>query len=169
MKQNFSSSLYALRHKASQIPPSMKNPAVARIINDDQWTLVEGESEGTPVIVRFREPLLTVSNKSGYGELLTILWPYAEEDSGALPNPEDSEAMEEFEERLFTALEHDAHAIIAAVITTDGARQWFVYTDDIEECGERIFNMPQNEEPYPIDMETDEDPQWKVLHQILAS
>jgi len=147
----------------------MKNPAIARIINDDLWTLVEGESDGTPVIVRFREALLTVSDKNGYGELLTILWPYADEDSGALPNPEDSKAMEEFEEHLCGALEQDAHAIIAAVITTDGARQWIVYTGDIDECDERISNMPQNEEPYPIDMETDEDPEWKLLHQILAN
>ena len=147
----------------------MKNPAIAQIIRDDQWSVAEGDAEGSPVLIRFREQLLTVSDTTGYEQLLTILWPYADEGNGVLPTPEANSALEKFEERLCAAFEHDARAIVAAVVTTDGARQWIVYTDDINECGERLSNMPQNDEPYPIEMQADEDPQWSLLHEVATS
>lgn len=67
------------------------------------------------------------------------------------------------------AYEHDFHAVLTAVITTNGARQWIFYTSDIDECGQRLTAMPQENEPYPIELTADDDPDWSFLRQnVLA-
>jgi hypothetical protein len=87
-----------------------------------------------------------------------------------MPDNFESEAMGEFEDRLCAALEADAHAYLAAVLTFDGARQWVFYTDDVAECGRRLEAMPQNEQPYPIELDAFDDPDWSYLRkQLLAA
>ena len=56
--------------------------------------------------------------------------------------------MRVFEDRLCDAWEHDAIAVLTAVLTFDGARQWVFYTADTEQCGSRLNAMPQEQERY---------------------
>jgi hypothetical protein len=143
----------------------VKNPEVVQVIRQDRWSLARGVVEVGPYTLRFRHELPSIADTSGYAQLLTILWPYADQDSGTLPSVEEIAELEQFENRLSEALEHDGHAVIAAVLTLDGARQWVVYTDDMDECARRITNMPQNEAPYPIEMHAQDDPDWEYLRQ----
>lgn len=100
---------------------------------------------------------------------MKIVWAYADENSGAMPTTEDSEQMGEFEDRFCDAVETDATAILTAVLTFDGARQWVFYTRDIQECGDRLNNMPQNGDPYPVELTTDLDPDWRYLREEILS
>ncbi len=101
--------------------------------------------------------------------MLKIVWPYAAENSGAMPATDDSELMAEFENRFCDAVEHDATAILTAVLTFDGARQWVFYTRDVQECGERLNTMPQNDEPYPLELTTEPDPDWRYLREEILT
>jgi hypothetical protein len=86
-----------------------------------------------------------------------------------MPTQSDSDAMAAFENRLCAALEHDGLAFLAAALTFDGARQWVFYTDDVAECRERLNVMPQETEPYPIELTTAKDSDWQYLReQILG-
>jgi len=147
----------------------MKNPEVTRILNADRWVLARGELDVGPYLLRFREGLSSVADTSGYTRLLTIVWPYDDEGSGTLPSPSDLAALEQFEDGLCNAFEQDGHAIVTAVLTLDGARQWVVYADDISGCGHRIASMPQNEDPYPIELHARDDPEWTYLRDQILS
>jgi hypothetical protein len=62
----------------------------------------------------------------------------------------------------------DAHAFLSAVLTSDGARQWVFYAGNIAECGRRLEAMPQNDRPYPVEIDTFVDPDWAYLrNQVL--
>ena len=143
----------------------MNHCKVSRLIKEDIWSLItrEGDEEFGPSLLRFRTPVLGPRDTLGYSQRLRILWAYAEENSGELPSDEETAALEQFENRLCAALEHDDHAALVAVLTFDGARQWVFYTKDHRECGQRIEAMPQNEEPYPIEMDACTDPEWSYL------
>jgi len=98
------------------------------------------------------------------------VWAYADEGSGALPDTTTGETLETFENRLVAALEKDAVAVLTAVLTFDGARQWVFYTPDASACGARINAMPQEQDPYPIELDVFTDTDWQYLReQILAS
>jgi hypothetical protein len=104
----------------------------------------------------------------GYEHVLKIVWPYADENTGALPTRADSEQMADFENRFCCAVEHDALAVLTAVLTLDGARQWVFYTRDVQECSDRLNSMPQQVEPYPLELTAERDPEWRYLRdQIL--
>jgi hypothetical protein len=146
----------------------MRSAEVIAALRSDQWTLAEVSTDFGLGLLRYRTPVLNPGQVDGYDRVLRILWPYAEEDSGEMPDESDSEAMAEFENRLCAALETDAHAYLAAVLTFDGARQWVFYTSDVAECGRRLEDMPQNDDPYPIELDAFDDPDWSYLREQIV-
>jgi hypothetical protein len=105
-----------------------------------------------------------------YQRRLVVLWGFADEGSGEMPDESANTSMGVFEDRLCEAWERDGLAFLAAVLTFDGARQWVFYTRDVAQCGQRLHEMPQEEDPYPIELTTEADPQWQYLHErILGS
>jgi hypothetical protein len=144
------------------------NPDVSAVLAADKWALATASGETGPLVLRYRTPILGPDNVEGYHRVLRILWPYEAEDTGAMPSASDSVDMGQFEDRLCDVLEFDAHAFLAAVLTSDGARQWVFYTADVGECGRRLEAMPQNVERYPIEIDAFDDPAWQYLRaQIL--
>jgi hypothetical protein len=141
---------------------------VERLLRHDAWAAADGEGEGGPFILRFRTPIIHAGESAEHSHLVTITWPYAPEGSAALPDDVTSSVMSVFEDRLCAAWESDCLAVLTAVLTFDGARQWVWYTRDVDECGERINAMPQEAEAYPIELTTEHDPDWNYLrNQIL--
>ena len=146
-----------------------RNQEIARIIKEDRWALSQGEYEGKPVVVRFREPLLTLPDIHGYEQLLRVVWSYGGEEESGMPSDADLATLDAFEKLLCDALELDGRAICTAVITSWGYREWVLYTDDFEDCSERISKLPKRGAPYPIELEAEADYDWHYLREnILA-
>ncbi len=142
---------------------------VDRLLKPDRWAGASGEREAGPFILRFRTPVLDSTETGDHVNQLLVVWPYADEGAGALPSGEEQERMGVFEDRLCEAWERDGLAALTAVLTFDGARQWVFYASDVETCGIRLNDMPQETEPYPIELTTEPDPGWDYLRkQILA-
>ena len=141
----------------------MRSRQVVAALRWDKWNLVERSTEYGLGLLRYRTPVPRPNEVKGYERVLRILWPYADEGTGAMPSEAQSEAMGEFEDRLCAALEFDAHAYLAAVLTFDGARQWIFYTSNVDVCGSRLEAMPQNQDPYPIELDAFDDPEWSYL------
>lgn len=139
--------------------------AVADLIRRDRWSIADAQTDLGPAMIRFRTPVLSGRDAPAHGRLLRLVWAYAAEGSGAMPERADTEAMRTFEDRLVEAFERDAHAVLVAVFTFDGARQWVVYTGDTQECQRRLDALPREGAPYPLELTTEEDRGWRYLHE----
>lgn len=137
--------------------------AVAKLLKDDMWALAEVHAELGIGFIRYREPVLGRGQTGDYVRLLSITWAYADEDGGEQPSEEQHKEMVAFEDRLCNALERDGMAVLTAVLTFDGARQWVLYTSDVQECGRRVNDMPHGGDRYPIELTADLDPDWNYL------
>ena len=157
--------LFCECQKGATIGSMFPHPKIVAFLQNDRWRLIEGNCDDGRFFLRFRIPVLGIPVTTGYFHVLTIVWDYGPGNSGALPTTADSEEMEEFENRFCDAVEHDATALLTAVLTLDGSRQWVFYTSDVQACSERLQNIPQNAEPYPIELNTEEDPEWAYLHE----
>lgn len=147
----------------------MKSQQISEAVARDMWAVAEGTHHGKPLLIRFRQELRSITDLTGYPLLLQITWPFAETDGTGLPDDPASSHMELFENRIAEAFERDCHAVLTAVITNDGSRQWLFYTSDIEECGRRLTDMPQERERYPIELTAEDDPCWTYLREkVLA-
>ena len=140
-----------------------------QLLEADRWELAEGTGPSGPATLRYRIPVLSSEQTASYDRCLRIVWTYADEGSGLLPDPDTVVQLEQFENHLCEALEQDALAVLAAVLTLDGARQWVLYTTDTHSCGERINGMPQRREPYPIELDSFMDPGWAYLRDDTLS
>ncbi len=132
---------------------------LSKVISNDQWAVAEGTHNDLPLMIRFRNKLSQTPMREGHPQLIQIYWDYSEHESG-MPSSEESQSMEVFENRLVNALETDLSGVLAAVITTNGYREWVYYCLSTEAFAERLHNMPQETDPYPIEIETSSDPEW---------
>jgi hypothetical protein len=138
---------------------------VSQVLHHDAWAASDGLLDTGPFLIRFRTLVILPGEGGVHQKRLIVLWGYADEGSGAMPDTPVSDAMALFENRLCSAWESDGLAFLAAVLTSDGARQWVFYTRDVAECGQRLNEMPQERDPYPIELTTEPDPGWVYLHE----
>ena len=147
---------------------NIENKYINNLIKNDQWAGISGKTSSGAYILRYRTPVLNNKEIEGYTQLLRIVWIYANENTGALPTETDSVNMEIFENYIITALEEDNLAVLTAVLTFDGARQWVFYTYNINKCSERInLILGKGNKPYPIELDTFEDKEWKYLSETI--
>ena len=145
------------------------NRTLASIVEADGWSVAEGENGGGPLVIRFRDGFQDRPDVTALSHLVRVVWRYAPSGSG-MPDAPEADAMALFEDRLVAATESDQSAVLAAVITSAGTREWLFYVADVADFGRRLTGMPQEKYRYPIDLIAERDTEWTVLHdQVLAS
>ena len=137
-------------------------------MDEGNWYLAESEIDGLIAFVRFRDNVESLILSRKYSRYLRVVWEFAADEYG-LPNDEDTQRLEDFENNLCEALEADDHAVLTFAMTNDGLRQWVFYTQDVQESGRRINKMPQEKERYPIELTTEEDPNWEEYKKVAAN
>lgn len=138
---------------------------VLRVLQRDTWRVLEARRQVGPVVLRLRTPVVARDAGGEHVHLHQVVWSFAEPKSGAMPKPHQSTAMQQLEDRLVTAWERGGHALLVAVLTIDGARQWVFYARDPDESSRRLQALPQ----YPIEVATSPDPSWSFLHDELLA
>jgi hypothetical protein len=131
----------------------------------DEWSVFETEIDELPAFVRFRSDAGSLV-KGNYPTSFRVVWEYAADDEYQLPSDDELERLDDFEEHLGQALEDDGHAVLVFVMTNDGLRQWLFYTKDLGETTRRINAMPQEHDPYPIELTSAPDPQWSEYQRL---
>lgn len=137
---------------------------IETLLNDTGWKTSDVQTPNGPGTLRYRAAVPPPSERAGYHSLLIAIWSYADEGSGEMPDTPTTVEMDRFEMLLRKAVEADGQALLAAVQTFDGVRQWTFYTRDVDEFAKRLGAMPNyHGQHYPIELATDEDPNWKYL------
>src|SRR4051812_38500422 len=98
--------------------------AIEQILRDDRWSLAEGHFDTGLCLVRSRTQVPAADATGDHTRLISIEWAYAEERSGDLPDEPTQEEMLQFEYDLRDSVQEDALAILMAVVTFEGVRQW---------------------------------------------
>ncbi len=137
-------------------------------MDEGNWYLAEGEIDNLPAFVRFRDNVESFILSGNYRHYLRVVWEF-EADEHGLPSDDETERLESFEDKLCEALEADDHAILSFAMTNDGLRQWVFYTQDVKESVSRINGMPQEEERFPIELTTEEDPKWEEYYKVAGT
>lgn len=132
-----------------------------------KWTLADGEYDDRPLLMRFRQFPETFP-KTKYPERINIFWKMSQTDVNGLPADEEFDRLTTFEDRLVAAVEPDEHSILGAVLTCNGQTEYVFHTADVSEFLQRLTNMPQEKEKYPITIHRYNDPEWKYFQSVIA-
>ena len=126
----------------------------------DSWSIAEVENNGFPIIIRFRNNLDILCGKVLYPHLLQVDWAFPTPSESGMPNRTDAAETSAFEDLLIDSIECDLQSILAFVITHNGFRSWYIYTENVDEFSNRLHNIPQKIEKYPVEL---------FLHSISTS
>jgi len=135
------------------------------LLEADVWALAEGKTALGTCLVRYREPILAPEQTTGYSTCVRVFFSYAAEGSGALPNPDMCDTLALVEDELAACLEKEAMAVLTAVITFDGARQWIFYTGSPATCEAHLSRIAGKQKPGVIEIETFADGGWTHLRE----
>ena len=82
-----------------------------------------------------------------------------------LVTAEEFEALSRYEDALMAAL---APSVFVGVLTNDGQRMWYFYTDDPDRDAELAREVAGRElSGYEVEAESFEDPEWRQYHEFL--
>lgn len=156
----------------------MANQNISDVLQTVHWASVRGRNGSGVFHARIRMPVVPRCFTRGYGHVLELTWRFAPAPTRAMPD--ESDGLGEFEDRFREAVEHDATAILTAVRTSDGVRQWVYYTGDPEVCCRRLKKIEsdlQRDPPHPLhnslhnslQVSSEADPKWKRLHDDILT
>ncbi len=131
------------------------------------WTLIEAHGNDGPIIVRHRQ-FPDGFPKNRFPHRLNIFWQMSEAAENGMPEDAESGRMQAFEDRLVDATEADKQSILSLVLTGNGQREYVFHTSDTDEFLQRLTDMPQEEDPYPIEIDHTEDDAWEYYDRVLA-
>ena len=140
---------------------------ILQVIQHDSWFTAEGESEIGAFQLRWRTPLINPEEVPAYSNRLSMNWTYATKDSARLPTEAENQELETFEQQVCELWEHDAHAILTAVLSIAGRREWVFYTPCLKTCESRMVALLGSEERFPLSFTTEIDTAWGYLYEDL--
>jgi hypothetical protein len=131
------------------------------------WNVIQASNDEGIVIFRHRN-FPSDFPKATFPHRLNIFWQMSEAASNGLPEDAESDRMGLFEDRLIEATEPDAQSVLSLVLTGKGQREFIFHTQAPEEFLRRLTDMPQEDNPYPIEIHHTEDSTWEYVDRVLG-
>src|SRR5688572_11280011 len=130
------------------------------------WAGAEGEHEGHPLLIRYRE-FPHDFPRGSYPERVNVFWKMVETDQNGWPTEFEFVRLRAFEDRLVEAVELDRQSILSVVLTCNGEKEFIFHTGDEAVFLRRLANMPQEQERYPITILRNTDPEWNYFDSVI--
>lgn len=127
----------------------------------DRWwsTPMEGNA-GNTVIVTGHDNLDRMRESGKYPHLVRVSWDYNAAPDG-MPDDIDADLMGQAADLLEEEFRRDKSALIAAIVTGEGRRDWIFYAHSLPIFG-KVFNraLEPLEQTIPFVITAESDPDW---------
>jgi hypothetical protein len=90
---------------------------------------------------------------------MVVSWKYQPQNEKGMPSDSDWERMVSLE-NLLESLETKRAAFMMISVTCNGTKEWQWYSRDSEEYLKYINSALSGQEPFPIEISQEEDPEW---------
>ena len=140
------------------------------IVFSDSWAMANGELDGFPLILRFRDHLQPVVGHGRLPNRLQVIWVYDSEPvpgMHAMPTEQLTTRMVALEDALVAGLEARGLGVLTSVATTGGRREWTWYCGERSDVQNAINDALADVEAYPIRLHISSDPAWSTYTELL--
>jgi hypothetical protein len=97
---------------------------------------------------------------------LGIAIPLNESDKDGLPTQKEQENLNTIEDSLFSSVEVENHTIVALIITTNGMREFVLYSESVDKAKKIASNLKSMVNTHEIQSYTEEDSSWSTYNQF---
>lgn len=140
----------------------MNLPQPSGIFPTDDWVVAEATSGGNPLIIRMRSTLPSQADQSLFRHLVVIKWAYEPNELG-MPDSDEHQLMNAFEDALEAGTERRQSAVQAASLTGGGEKEWRYYTPDVEAFIVSLNADLVGHDQYPLQIDSFVDAEWSGL------
>ncbi len=131
------------------------------------WVIGEGEKNGHPVKVRWRDHMPDADFKAAHPWCVEITWKFQHDASGNISR-EESERASDFDTSIEQDIE-DEFATEVAGFSDNDHRVWIIYANDRYKVEAALDTMKRDDATLPISYETHEDKNWEGLALVLGT
>ena len=134
----------------------------------DTWEVVTGKYKGKPIIVRFDRGLARSVGDPGHPYQVGIAVPLLHPGPHGFPKDEELPALREIEESIVTLFQPAEDHLLAMVISTNGMREFVIYSASPEKAKERFAALRQRSAGHTPQFMVHEDKAWTVYKTLKA-
>jgi uncharacterized protein DUF695 len=151
------------------VPIFRKRSEISPFDVPDEWNVLRGEHDGRPMLVRVNVGLKLVTGHSEFGYQIGVAIPLNNPQENGWPTPQEDQELDAIEERLSRELEETHRAILAAVITTSGMREFVLYTRSRDWIGAWAPTFDAATERHKVQVMAQPDPEWSVFRRFTGA
>lgn len=132
------------------------------------WVVGEGERNGQPVMVRWRDKMPPPEVKAANPWCVEITWTYQHDASGKVTKEETERALD-LDTTLAQEVDDPMTAVQVAGFSDKDKRVWIYYANDRYKIEAAIDAMKREDASLPVTYESHEDKDWQGLQLVLGS
>ena len=126
--------------------------------------MLRSDSNGRPMFVRLNTRAGAVAGSAAYGIRVGVAIPLRQPRPDGLPDKAESEQLSAIEDALVAG--SSGRAILVAVITTSGMREFVLYTDAGDWIPDFHQRMMRSTSSHEVQCTAQHDPGWTVYQQL---
>lgn len=132
------------------------------------FVVAVGDENGCPVIFRVRNRFPHNLEPATFHHLIAMIWQYQSDNDMQLPSTADADQMSLFEDRMTAAIQSPGQALLTAIVTGTGVREWQWYSRDPDESLRLINAALAGQEVPPVEFAGDPDPSWEAYKRAIT-
>lgn len=153
--------------KLKLVPSPKSQVAAFEAFGEMTWVVAEAHTGEYPFQVRWRQ-FAEQFPFADFPHRLNIFWALRYPTDEGMASVEDLVELHVFEKRLAEAVENDKFAVMSVALTGRKDREFVFHTSDPKAFVRRLSEMPQEEAPYPIQIQANKDPSWEYVHGVMS-
>ena len=133
------------------------------------WGIVQGSNQGTLLLARVRKGLGAIVGHAAYPFRVGIATRVRATAANGMPTPEENATLQDLEDRLSRALEVEREALLVVALTTNGVKEWVLYTSDPDATKRRMQDFAPTVSTHKLQIVVGEDKGWAVYRQFAGA
>ncbi|MEN4041107.1 MAG: DUF695 domain-containing protein [Anaerolineaceae bacterium] len=133
---------------------------------ESRWSVLNGEHNGLPLIVRRNESARRLRGHPDYVHRVGVAIALHEGDSRGLPAQAEIDMLNQIEDALVNALEANQDSLQVLAVMTNAMREFVFYTRVPRQIEARIKHVQQQFRSYELQFYVAEDAQWEGFTQF---
>lgn len=132
------------------------------------FQVFESELDGWPLIAVIDKSYGTFNGKEKYPWFLSISAPLINANEKGLPNNQDAEALNQFEDNIESELNKACSFLFIGRVTCNGYRELVFYIDNPKKVADRLQSIIDSKKFRPFAFQCEKDNKWERVSVYLG-
>jgi len=137
-----------------------------RFPTESTWSLLTGEDNGQPLVVRRNDSASDLLGSSTYRTRIGIAMPFKRPTAHGMPEKDESEELYRIEDAICQRMGADELALLVLTITGGNVKELVFYTRDPKKAQLAIDAVRRQVTSHLVQNYVEDDPEWDLYREF---